>query len=297
MKWIRLLLLMLPAIASAQRQYSGLVLQKNSNEPLPFASLALIRENVGTNSDEQGLFVLHSYRSQPNDTVLISSVGFQSLRLPVAVFQHTDTVWLEKMPTVLKPVHLVSKKNWIRRTLNNVNRCGTDYLQGSADTQLIAQLMEADTVGYQLTQLTICKYAIPLIQPEKCIFRLQILAYDSVTGGPGVLLNDSLIEVKTSDHRVQVDLEAYHLRMADRRFYVALEWLRIPYNAGTEKFRMDGAKMRQTVYSPLLCHDRYTRNHPRPPDAPYQVWYRDYRGRWKPMQDVKRLMMEAQIKY
>lgn len=288
---------MLPAFAYAQRQYSGIVLQQNSLEPLPFASLALLGENVGTNTDEQGFFVLHSYRPRLNDTVLISSVGFRSVRLPVSVLQQTDTIWLEKMPTVLKSVDLVSKKHWIRRTVNDVSRCGTNYLEGSADMQQIAQLMEADTVDFYLSQVTLCKYAIPLIQPDKCIFRLQILAYDSLTGGPGVLLNDSLIEVKTTAHRVQVDLEAYRIRIAARRFYVALEWLRIPYNGGTEKFKMDGVKVRQTVYSPLLCHERYTRNHPRPPDTPYRVWFRDYRGRWKPMPEVNRLMMETQIKY
>ncbi|HNP55159.1 MAG TPA: carboxypeptidase-like regulatory domain-containing protein, partial [Ferruginibacter sp.] len=282
MNRICFLLFLLPVMGFAQQHYDGIILETESRKPIAFVSLALLRENVGTNSDEKGEYVLHSFRTQPNDTVLISSVGYRTLRLPVTVFKQMDSIWLERMPVVLKPVDVVAKKNWIRRTLNDMGRCGTDYLEGTIDMHQIAQLMEADTVGYYLSSITICKYAIPLIQPDKCIFRLQILSYDSITGGPGALLNDSIIEVKTAAHRVLVNLDGYHLRVLQRRFYVVLEWLRIPYNGGTEKYKMDGVKIRQTVYSPLICHQRYSRQSPRPPEAIDRVWYRDYRGRWKP---------------
>jgi hypothetical protein len=87
--------LLLAGTAAAQpRIISGKIQDVHSGEPVPFASVQLKLSGTGKLADSAGNFTLH-FPSVPNDTLEITSVGFQDYLLPVSLLTSTsDTVQL-----------------------------------------------------------------------------------------------------------------------------------------------------------------------------------------------------------
>jgi hypothetical protein len=80
---ILILGLLLPSFVIGQTSFTGTVINKNSKEKIPFVSVGLMSENIGTNADENGHFTLASKSSNVSDTLLFSCIGFSSLKYPV----------------------------------------------------------------------------------------------------------------------------------------------------------------------------------------------------------------------
>jgi len=58
---------------------------------------------------------------------------------------------------------------------------------------------------------------------------------DPVTKQPANDLTDEVIEVKTKSKIVELNLEKYKIYIPNKDFFIAIEWLRIPYNATETK--------------------------------------------------------------
>lgn len=64
-----------------------------------------MKENIGTNADENGSFQIVSNNIKKNDTLIISCIGYQTLKIPVVNKSiETLTIELIEIETVLKEV-------------------------------------------------------------------------------------------------------------------------------------------------------------------------------------------------
>ena len=76
-----------PLFLSAQKTtITGIITDSQSDEPIPFVSIALNNRSNGTLTDTAGKFSL-SFTRNPTDTLLITSVGYKPLRLTIAPFK------------------------------------------------------------------------------------------------------------------------------------------------------------------------------------------------------------------
>ncbi|MEA2043622.1 MAG: carboxypeptidase-like regulatory domain-containing protein [Bacteroidota bacterium] len=64
---------------SSAREISGYVLDKGTNEPIPFSSAWIKGSSTGTPTDENGYFELSI---SDNDTLCVSSLGYQMVEIP-----------------------------------------------------------------------------------------------------------------------------------------------------------------------------------------------------------------------
>lgn len=79
-----LVLIMLPFLCAAQVTYQGILINKINKVAVPFATVGLINENIGTTALEDGTFTLRSQKGLNNDTLIISCVGYTTLKLPIS---------------------------------------------------------------------------------------------------------------------------------------------------------------------------------------------------------------------
>lgn len=78
----------------------GRILDKQSDEPLPFASAKFKYSGKGVLTDSSGTFILETDKINPKDSLIISSVGYKALSISVNTFSDSTkfTCKLEILP-------------------------------------------------------------------------------------------------------------------------------------------------------------------------------------------------------
>jgi hypothetical protein len=76
-----MLLLLLSSTANAQFQVNSKVIDKESGKAIPFANISIENTTKGTMSNQEGKFQLHINLVGINTKVIVSSLGYQTLRI------------------------------------------------------------------------------------------------------------------------------------------------------------------------------------------------------------------------
>src|SRR6478672_10223935 len=89
---------------SAQQSIKGRILSLNDKKPVSFVSIALAQQRRGYTSDKEGNFEIPSKYVGRNDTLVISSIGFKTLKVPVINAISQEEFWLSEESKVLEVV-------------------------------------------------------------------------------------------------------------------------------------------------------------------------------------------------
>ncbi len=247
-----IILLLFPLIVNAQNIFEGVILNKSTNVPIPYASLFLMKEKVGVNADENGFFKLIATNREVDDSLIVTCMGYAPLKLP---FNNSDKLWsssvkieLSELIHNLKEVVIPNNNFKNSITLNDFDHTpGRYYGSGNFITQL-AQRFVSPSGNAMLKDIKIARFSIPILSPQKTIFRIRVYSLDSISKAPSYDLTDEVIEVKSKDKIVELNLEKYKIYIPNEEFFIAIEWLRIPYNATESK--INGKTV--TYYSPSI---------------------------------------------
>ena len=201
-------LLLLSVTGYAQRTHEGVVVEKKTGKAVPYASVRLLKENIAVSANEKGVFKLATKGDLITDTLIVTAVGYRSLKIRIGAFAGLDK----------------ENENF-------------DYLQ-------IAQKFELARAGAILKQVKLMRLVwhiaandsniwIPntRIAPERTKFLIRVYDIDSLTGNPGRDLCDSLIEIKSNEWKnISANLSNFKIKIPGKSFFVAVQWLRLPYN-------------------------------------------------------------------
>ena len=231
--------LLLPFISYAQNSFEGIIVNKTTNVPIPYASIFLLKGKTGVNADENGLFKLDISNRQVDDSLIVTCMGYALLKFPV---QNPDKLWiasakieLTELVHNLKEVVIPNNNFKNSITLNQFEESpGRYYGSGNFIAQL-AQHFVSPSDNVMLKDIKIARFSIPLLMPQKAIFRIRVYEVDPLTKQPANDLTDEVIEVKTKSKIVELNLEKYKIYIPNKDFFIAIEWLRIPYNATETK--------------------------------------------------------------
>lgn len=288
-----LLCLLFPAFTFGQAVYKGSIVNKYTKEKVSFATVGLAIENIGTNADEDGKFVLTTEVGNLNDTLSISCVGYETLK--IAVSKLAGIIELEERQTVLANVSITSKVKWTYTKLND-SECGNVSITTRGFQTQVARLFTTSSDKAILTDVEVCK-SNPIFENHKSIFRLRFYDMDTITKAPSTELCNEIIEVKTSSKRTNVNVEKYKISIPNKNFFVAVEWLKIQYNENVEKVTTDGKKEVSITYRPnISCSNALHGNNHRE-EREYPVWGLSYQNKWFPMVFIKDISISATIKY
>jgi len=231
-----IILLLFPIFSSAQNIFEGVVINKSTKEPIPFASVSLIKGRIGVNADEKGFFKLYNTSRVFDDSLIVTCMGYAPLKIPLSNTENiTIKAELTENVQTLKEVVVLNNnfKNII--TLNDFDEfSGSYYGSGSFIAQL-AQHFVSPSENAMLKEIKIAKFSVPILSPQKAMFRVRVYDVDPISKQPSNDLADQVIEVKSKGKIVELNLEQYKIYTPNKDFFIAIEWLRIPYNANEMK--------------------------------------------------------------
>lgn len=101
---------------------SGVVVNQENNQPLPFASISLKNYPIGTISNENGAFDFYIPKSKRLDTISVSFIGFNNFEIPVSIVDGKLNITLQPSSNVLDEVLLspLSPLDYIKKAIENL---------------------------------------------------------------------------------------------------------------------------------------------------------------------------------
>jgi hypothetical protein len=97
------LFLLLPLYSQAQTILSGKVVEAATGSPIPYASIGLVKQNAGTNANENGEFRITCSRPD-GDSLFISCVGYATIRLSARDLLSKQVLALSTYEKRLRPL-------------------------------------------------------------------------------------------------------------------------------------------------------------------------------------------------
>jgi hypothetical protein len=94
----------------SQLSLSGTVIDAEDNTPLAFASIGVLKKAKGTITNISGSFMLRLPADFRSDTLLISMMGYHSVKIPIAPGRGEMIIKMKPEPVILKEVEVASEK-------------------------------------------------------------------------------------------------------------------------------------------------------------------------------------------
>jgi len=208
----------------AQNLIKGTIVFAKDGKPVAYASVKLMSQNTGTVSDVSGNFSVALKHAKQTDTLLISSVGFDDLKIPALKAMQLSEFKLQEAQKMLESVVVRSfhkeeiagakseivgyYRSW--NTENTGGEIGRTFLPGHSE--------------YQVAKVRFKVYNTY----DTCIIRLHIREMNN--GEPGrELLRDSIAQIinksSQADKAYEFDLDKYNVILSKKNIFVSFEVL------------------------------------------------------------------------
>jgi hypothetical protein len=208
----------------AQTAIKGKIIYAKDGKPIAFASVKLMDRTNGTVSDALGNFALLMHNIRQNDTLLISSVGYENFKIPAQKAAQLSEFRLEESQKTLESVVIrsFSKEEIAGAKTENVGyfrSWNADNTGGEIGRTFLPNHKE-----YQVAKVRFKVYNTY----DTCIIRLHIR--EVVNGQPGrELLRDSVAQVikksATAEKPYEFDLNKYNVILKQQNIFVSFEVL------------------------------------------------------------------------
>jgi len=194
----------------AQQTISGHLLSSETKQPIPYASIGIAHSTVGTTSNLDGSFFLLIPAGLLKDTLLFTSLGFNSKSLSLkAATTKNLTVYLDKKIIALKPL-IISSVKPVYKTIESGNRSwqGGTFEPDTVYSGRSVALLVNDEPGSNLplyvekARLRIFRNNLPSYK-----FRVRLMTVNPATGEPGSDLLEENIIVTASKRKGWIDFD------------------------------------------------------------------------------------------
>ena len=250
---------LMPETGISQTVLKGKVVYKTDASPAAFASIELLHhKTIRTMSGNTGNFSLDIGNGLSSDTVLISSVGYQSIKLPVSIALTKSEFALSEDVKSLESVTVFKKHEVLGSTSESVG-----YYRSWDHTKTGGEIGRVFWLPYK-------KYKIDKIRfkagnlCDTCLLRLHIREVKDGVPGEEILKDSvTLIVGKLSlDTKIpEFDISDYDLTFTQKELFVSLEVL----NCKTKNdefcaFNFAGTERGEYVYRAKAKYDWQTVN-------------------------------------
>lgn len=233
----RLLLIIVFAISYdisfGQITIQGRILNKETQEPVPYANIGISNSNVGTLSNLDGSFSIPIPNKFIRDTLIFSALGFTKKAIPIQFISQNEkvTVFLFERTTLLNSVTISE-----RRQRNKTFELGNSSFKGGVivtDTTYAGRsvsLLIENKQPYFQKDLTFPVYLekarlrIFKNNLQSLKFRLRVNDVDSVTGKPSSDLLSQSIIVESALRQGWLEFDLSHLDFqVSKPFFLTFE--------------------------------------------------------------------------
>jgi hypothetical protein len=213
----------------ASAQIKGVVKDSLSGEPIPYVNIWVENESIGTTSEENGSFSLDIKEEK---VLVFSALGYESKKLS----SKNELILLKPKVFELKEVVVSSAKKNKTIKVNSFKKNKIKVFYGAgAEPTIIAKKIEPTDQIIKHPYLKEINF-ISLCQLEKAKLVLRFFEIDA-DGKPGddYLGENIIIIIKKGQNLNKLNLEKYNIRIPDKGFFIAFEFLTIEENKYTFK--------------------------------------------------------------
>jgi CarboxypepD_reg-like domain len=229
------------ASAQTTRVLEGQVLNNQTGEPVPFATLGMVGRSVGTVADEQGRYVLR-LPPGPTDTLIVTSVGFLRTAVPPAALMGGQRIFRVRPQTVTLSSAVVEHKRVHPAQLGRPKPTGDVlWTAGSSGKETVD-----DEWGWELGTLLrptrrtyLEEFHVFLSTNTYQLLRFRLNLYTAENGRPGAVLLSQDIQLVCTDQKrgwQTVDLRPYALELEARPVVATIQWLQSEKTAPEDKY-------------------------------------------------------------
>ena len=224
-------------LASAQQDHKGRVIDGKTGAPIPYVNIGIQERNVGTVSNEEGIFhlVLTQFEPRPDELILFSALGYESLEIAIKdfpmVFNTYPDFKMKPSPLALNEVVVSNREGrFIPDNIGYRNYGEQDFGYWKDNIALGGELATRIFAKTGLRRLERLQFEVFHNPSDSLLLRANIYDDDGSLGRPNTNLNTSkkniLVTVKKDDHIKWVDLQPYDIYVKDD-FMVSLELLQV----------------------------------------------------------------------
>lgn len=219
-----LCILLQSSVLLAQVRIEGNILEEDS-QPVPFASVKLSNHTEGVISDASGFFSLRLFSIKNTDTLLISSVGHETLKIPVLKApqkgQYILKAYAKKMETVVL-------RSFGKEDMAGAKSDIVGYFRSWNTNNTHGEIGRSIYVPHKEYLVSKVRFKI-FSTCDTCIIRLHVREIHN--GFPGKeLLKDSVAQVfykaQVADKTYDFDLSKYNLILNKENIFVSFEVLK-----------------------------------------------------------------------
>lgn len=221
MKRIFFGIILLTQIVTSQNILNGKIINKDSNEPIPYVNIGIVNKDIGTVSDENGDFELilvlgnEYYVNETNekDSILISSIGFKSQKFAVFDLQRKlkeiKNIYLETDTIILNEVVISSYKNLKEEVIGKTYKSNIEA--AFKDCPLGYEMGTKIKIGKSPT--IVKSFNTYIIKNNLGFKKFRLNFYSIKKGKPSTKLfnKDIIFEVPLKEGDFNLDLEEYDI--------------------------------------------------------------------------------------
>lgn len=206
------------------RNLNGVVVNADTDEPLPFTNIGILNKDIGTVTNDDGTFILDISKLSTIDTIRISYIGFMTFDLLGHQADSTKAIKIRLHPLDVKISEVqVGYKKTKSVILGNTNK-GNSFIIDLAGAQLGSEfgtLIKVKRRGL-LEQI---RFHLVSTKLDSVAFRVNI--YDVVDGFPchNLLKEPIYIRPNIKSGDVVFDISDYNIYLEDD-FVICLENIR-----------------------------------------------------------------------
>jgi len=201
----------------------GKIYDINNNTPLQFAGLQLINTTIGTITNTDGEFTFTVRKSQLNDTLLISALGYERQNIILSIFYNNpDSIIYMKSISILIDEVTINAADYQSETIGNSKKTSFGSIYIDTHGQQTALFIENE--DNDNGKIMSVNYYLSRKGNTKAPFRVRLYQVDSI-GNPGKdILPDVLIaKPKFDGGWFTVNLSHYNISLPEKGFFVAIE--------------------------------------------------------------------------
>lgn len=220
-------------------QTKGIILDKETSEPIPYANISIKNHNFGTTSNENGEFIINE--NTDNEQLVISSIGYENAIIKLN--GDNNRVYLKPKSYIIREVYVKPRKERLRRIVNSLKNKRSKHSFACNEYAWIAAKHFKYNSEYSETPF-ISKIIIQTSsRVNNAKFNVRLLSSNEKGEPSEEIYSENLIAyAKRGKRAVKIDLSDKNIVFPENGLFVALEWLIIEENVFKYVYTMNGSK-------------------------------------------------------
>ncbi len=231
-------------------QLKSLVINSETKEKIPFVNIWVENENIGTTSNQQGIFELAIKTPQ---IIIFSAIGYETKRIPSDSI--TDVVALSPSAIQLDEFLIIAHKKDLTRSIGDFKKSSINhYFVCGSSPWIAARYFPYEEKYNQTRKLEEIKI-LTRSSINDAKFNVRLYSVNEA-GEPGQYIHDqNIIGTASKGKKVtKIDLSNLNIELPKEGLFIAIEWLIIDDNRyeSTYTDQKSKKKIKSVSYEPAI---------------------------------------------